>query len=71
MHAFAPVLLVTTLLIAFCALAPKSQVARLAEGTEILERHTGLTAFILGGLILYWLARLVILQTAFVRLIQS
>src|ERR1041385_8266886 len=51
MHAFAPVLLVTILLIAFCALAPKTQVARLAEGTEILERHTGLTAFILGGLI--------------------
>src|ERR1043166_6282464 len=43
MHAFAPVLLVTILLIAFCALAPKTQVARLAEGTEILERHTGLT----------------------------
>jgi uncharacterized protein YjeT (DUF2065 family) len=70
MHAFAPVLVIAMLLITFCALAPRTQVSRLAHGTEIIERHTGLTALILGGLIFYWLARLVIMQTAFVRLIS-
>jgi uncharacterized protein YjeT (DUF2065 family) len=71
MHAFAPVLIIAMLLIMFCALAPKAQVARLANSAEILERRTGLTALILGGLILYWLARVVIMQAAFGQLIHS
>ncbi len=71
MHAFAPVLLIAIGLIIFCALAPKAQVARLANRTETIERYTGLTAVILAGLILYWLARLAILQAAFIRLIQN
>jgi hypothetical protein len=39
--------------------------------TEVLERYTGITVLLLGGLIVYWLARLLFLQTAFVRLIQG
>ena len=70
MHAFAPITLLALSLIAFCTLAPKEHAEWIADRAEIVERYTGLTTLLLGGLILYWLARLLILQSAFVRLIQ-
>ena len=71
MHAFAPLLLVAFVLIAFSTIAPRSYVDHVTARTEAFERYTGLTFLLLNGLILYWLARLLILQTAFVRLIQG
>jgi hypothetical protein len=37
----------------------------------LIERKTGLSVLILGGLLLYWLARLLFLQAAFVQLIRG
>jgi uncharacterized protein DUF2752 len=70
-HAYAPILLIALALITFCTIAPKRQAERIANRTEIIERYTGVSALLLGGLILYWLARLVVLQAAFIRLIQD
>jgi len=71
MHAYAPIALVALMLITFCTIAPRRQAQQIAARAEIIERYTGLTALLLGGLILYWLARLLFLQAAFVRLIQN
>jgi NhaP-type Na+/H+ or K+/H+ antiporter len=70
MHAFAPIAVLALALIAFCTIAPKPHAEWIADRAEIVERYTGLTTLLLGGLILYWLARLLILQSAFVRLIR-
>lgn len=69
MHAFAPVAVVALTLIVFCTLSPRDRAKLIADRAETFERYTGLTALLLAGLILYWLARLLILRTAFVRLI--
>lgn len=71
MHAFAPLVVVGLLLMAFCTVAPRQHAERLATGTEAIERRTGLTILIIGGLILYWLARLLFMHTAFIRMIQG
>jgi hypothetical protein len=71
MHAFAPALLVALALIFFCTISPRAYAERMAQRAEFLERYTGLTTLLIGGLILYWLARLVIFQAAFVRLIRG
>ena len=69
MHAFAPVAVVALSLIFFCTVSPRAQAERVANRAESVERYTGLTALILGGLIFYWLARVLIMRAAFVRLI--
>ncbi len=71
MHAFAPIFVIAFTVIAFCTIGPRDHTELIAARIETLERYTGLTNILLGGLILYWLARLLILQTAFVRLIQG
>jgi len=71
LHAYAPIALMALALITFCALAPKRQAERIANRAEIIERYTGVTALLLAGLILYWLLRLLVLQAAFIRLIQD
>lgn len=71
MHAFAPFLLLGLTIITFCVLGPRHHTERIASRAETLERQTGVTGILLVGLILYWLARLLIMQTAFVRLIQG
>lgn len=70
MHAFAPALIFGLALITVSAIAPKPLVRRLAGRTETVERYTGLTTLLLTGLVLYWLARLLIFQSAFIRLIE-
>jgi hypothetical protein len=71
LHAFAPLFLVALMLIGFATLGPRPRIERMIARTEALERYTGITTLLLGGLIVYWLARLLLLQTAFVRLIQG
>ena len=70
-HAFAPffILLITMLVIG--TLLPRAVSGPLIRKAEILERQTGLTIIILGGLILYWLARLLFLNSSFVQLIRG
>lgn len=56
-HAFAPVLLAALAVIGGASLLPESLRRSLVGGVERMERRTGLTAFVLAGLVLYWIAR--------------
>jgi hypothetical protein len=70
-HAFAPIFIVLILLTIICAFLPGSITDPLIRKAEALERQTGVTIIILGGLILYWLARLVLFPTMFAQLIRG
>ncbi|MBA2704475.1 MAG: DUF2752 domain-containing protein [Blastocatellia bacterium] len=70
-HAFAPLFLIAIVALILSVLLPKSIIQPAIARSELTERKTGLTALILAGLILYWLARLIFLQAAFVQLIRG
>ena len=70
-HAFAPIVLLTAVALVLVLLLPRSITQPAISKMEMLEQQTGLTVIILVGLILYWLARLLFLQTAFVQLIRG
>ncbi len=70
-HAFAPIFLVLIAMLIIGTLLPRSVTEPLINKAEALERQTGLTIIILGGLILYWLARLLLFPTMFARLIRG
>jgi len=70
-HAFAPIFLFAIITLILSILLPKSIIQPAIARAERIERQTGLTVLILGGLIFYWLARLLFLQTAFVQLIRG
>ena len=71
MHAYAPIIAIGLFMIAVCTVAPRNHVDKIIVRTEAIERYTGISFILLGGLIVYWLARLLLLQAAFVRLIQG
>jgi hypothetical protein len=56
-HAFAPVVLAGLAMIGVASLLPDRFRLPLAEGVARLERRTGLSALLLVGLVLYWIAR--------------
>jgi hypothetical protein len=70
-HAFAPIFLVLISILIIGTLLPRSLNESLVHKAETLERQSGLTIIILGGLILYWLARLLFFPTVFARLIRG
>jgi hypothetical protein len=70
-HAFAPVFLVLISILIIGTLLPRSLTEPLINKAETLERQSGLTIIILGGLILYWLARLLFFPAVFARLIRG
>lgn len=70
-HAFAPVFLLALVLVGCTALLPHAPRRWIISGVEALERQTGITTLLLLALIVYWLARLLILQSAFVQLIRG
>lgn len=70
-HAFAPVFLVFIAILIIGTLLPRSIAEPLIHKAETLERQTAITIIILGGLILYWLARLLLFPTAFAQLIRG
>ena len=70
-HAFAPIFLVLISILIIGTLLPRSVSEPLIRKAETLERQSGLTIIILGGLILYWLARLLLFPTAFAQLIRG
>ena len=57
-HAFAPVAIAVILLIMVSGLLPTGWRGALVGGVRTLETHTGITFFLLTGLIVYWLVRL-------------
>jgi Protein of unknown function (DUF2752) len=67
-HAFAPLLLAATLVIGGTSLLPERFRLALICGIERLERRTGLTALVLTGLVLYWIARLTFAREALLLL---
>jgi len=70
-HAFAPIFLFAIVALILSLILPKSIIQPAIARAELIERKTGLTILILGSLILYWLARLLFLQGAFVQLIRG
>lgn len=70
-HAFAPVFVVLIGILILGTFLPRSVAGPFIDRAEKLERHTRLTVIILGGLILYWLARLLLIPTAFAQLIRG
>jgi Protein of unknown function (DUF2752) len=70
-HAFAPIFLFAIVALILSLILPRSIIQPAIARAELIERKTGLTVLILGGLILYWLARLLFLQAAFVQLIRG
>jgi hypothetical protein len=69
-HAFAPVFVFAMFLIFGAVTLPQNPRERVINFTEAVERRTGITTILLLGLIVYWLARLLIMQSTFVKLIQ-
>jgi len=70
-HAFAPIFLLAAGALILSILLPRSIVQPAILKAELLERQTRFTVIILVGLILYWLARLLFMQSAFVQLIRG
>lgn len=70
-HAFAPIFLFFSVATLVAILLPRSISGPVIYKAEALERQTRLTVIILTGLILYWLARLLFLNSAFVQLIRG
>jgi hypothetical protein len=70
-HAFAPIFVMLIALLIFCTLLPRTVTGPFIDKAETLERQTGITIIILAGLILYWLARLLLFPTAFAQLIRG
>jgi uncharacterized protein DUF2752 len=70
-HAFAPIFVVLIAMLIVCTLLPRTATESFINKAETVERQTGVTILILGGLILYWLARLLLFPTAFAQLIRG
>lgn len=70
-HAFAPLFVIALTLIALSAVLPRWPRDKVAAWVAGLEHRTGLTAILLVGLVVYWLARLLIMGEAFINLING
>ncbi|PJB65393.1 MAG: hypothetical protein CO094_10105 [Anaerolineae bacterium CG_4_9_14_3_um_filter_57_17] len=69
-HAFAPLFIAALSLIAIATVLPQWPRDKVVALVENLERHTGLTALLLISLVIYWLARLLILRETFIKLVH-
>lgn len=70
-HLFAPFFLLALVLMAWVTLLPSAQRQWLAAHVEVIERRSGIVAIALIGLVVYWLARLIILREAYINLIMG
>lgn len=70
-HAFAPVFLLGFSLIGAAGMLPERTRLSFIEKLVVFERRTGIVFILLVGLILYWLARLLFLNSSFVQLIRG
>src|SRR5437868_2566114 len=71
LHAYAPLLLLALVLFGCASLLPARPRAALVNGVAAVEQRTGLTAFLLIGLIGYWLARLLFAPVTMSRLARG
>lgn len=70
-HAFAPFFLIALTLIAFVAILPIEIKNKVTTQVEEVEHRTGITSYLLVGLVIYWLARLLFMREAFLRLVAG
>jgi len=70
-HAFAPVFVLLISMMMIATVLPKTVTEPFIQKAEMLERKTGVTLIIFSGLILYWLARLLLSPTLFAQLIRG
>lgn len=70
-HAFAPLFVIALILIALSVVLPRWLRDKAAAWVAELERRTGLTAILLVGLVVYWLARLLLIGNTFINLING
>lgn len=70
-HAFAPVFVLLISMMLIATVLPKTVTEPFIKKAEMLERKTGVTLIIFSGLILYWLARLILSPTMFAQLIRG
>jgi len=70
-HAFAPLFVIALTLITLASVLPHGMRDKVATWIEALERRKGLTAFLLIGLVIYWLARLLVMRDAFLQLVAG
>ena len=70
MHAFAPVAIAALLLIMMSGLLPTGWRGSLVDGVRSLETHTGITFFLLTGLMVYWLVRLLFFREILYELVM-
>lgn len=57
-HAFAPIFLGALALILAAAVLPKARRVQLVDGVAHIENRTGISAWVLSTLMLYWIIRL-------------
>ncbi len=57
-HAFAPLVLIVLVLITLAAILPARHQGQLSQAVASIERHTGISALALFGMLVYWLLRL-------------
>lgn len=70
-HLFAPIFVVGLFLVAVAAILPEKPRQQMRTYVEMIERRSGVTALLLIGLMLYWVARLATDPSAFIHLIRS
>lgn len=70
-HAYAPVFLLGLIIVASAGLLPENARQRWLDKLIAIEQRSGIIQILLVGLIVYWLARLVFLNSAFVQLIRG
>ena len=58
LHAFAPIFLLSFIVMAFVSLLPEMARQRAILGISSLEKRTGITAWVLFCLVIYWVLRL-------------
>jgi hypothetical protein len=68
-HAFAPLFVIALGTIGLATFLPNQRRDRLVAWIEGIENRTGLTAILLIGLVIYWLARLLIMRGDFLALV--
>ena len=71
MHAFAPAFLLALIVVLAAALMPEIYRPAFVSNLERLERKTAIPVVLLAGLVVYWLARLLFLQSTFFQLIRG
>jgi Protein of unknown function (DUF2752) len=70
-HAFAPIVLLGIAVVGSAGLLPDRARQPWIDKLVILERRTGVILILLAALIVYWLARLIFMNSAFIQLIRG